>query len=71
MYGPSNTHHESAMPHHLLIILLVGIVDDVEETELVNTFGGGDNAEPVSQLLLLEELLCPIPNILAQSSCLT
>jgi hypothetical protein len=45
----------------LLIILLIGIVDNVEEAELVDTLGRRDNTEPISQLLLLEELLCPIP----------
>lgn len=42
---------------HLLIILLGLVVDDVEEAELVNTLGGGDDTEPVTELLLLEELL--------------
>jgi len=43
--------------NRLLVILLLSIVDDVEELELVDTLGGGDNAEPVTQLVLLEELL--------------
>jgi len=47
----------------LLIVLLIGIIDNVEESELVNTLGGRDNTEPISQLLLLEELLCPIPAV--------
>jgi hypothetical protein len=46
----------------LLVILLIGIVDNVEESELIDTLGGRDNSEPISQLLLLEELLRPIPN---------
>jgi hypothetical protein len=49
----------------LLIILLIGIVDDIEESELVDALGGGDNSEPISQLLLLEELLCPIITVSA------
>jgi len=49
----------SILTNDLLIILLVRIVDNVEESELVDAFGGGDNTEPISQLLLLEELLCP------------
>jgi predicted LPLAT superfamily acyltransferase len=47
--------------HPLLIVLLIGIIDDVEKSELVDTLGGRDNTEPISQLLLLEEFLCPIP----------
>jgi hypothetical protein len=39
--------------NHLLIILLIGVVDNVEEAELVDTLGGRDNSEPISQLLLL------------------
>lgn len=41
----------------LLVILISLVVDDVEEAELVDTLGGGDDAEPVTELLLLEELL--------------
>jgi hypothetical protein len=44
----------------LLVILIGVIVDDVEELELVHTAGGGDDAEPVTKLLLLEELLGPV-----------
>jgi hypothetical protein len=42
---------------HLVLILLSLVVDDVEEAELVDTLGGGDDTEPVTELLLLEELL--------------
>jgi hypothetical protein len=48
---------------HLVLIFLVGIVHNVEESQLVNALGSGDNSEPVSQLLLLEELLGPIQSI--------
>lgn len=41
----------------LFVILISLVVDNVEEAELVNALGGGDNAEPVTELLLLEELL--------------
>jgi hypothetical protein len=41
----------------LLVIILSLVVDDVEEAELVDTLGGGNDAEPVTELLLLEELL--------------
>ena len=43
----------------LLVVLVSLVVDDVEEAELVNTLGGGNDAEPVTKLLLLEELLRP------------
>lgn len=41
----------------LLVIVLSLVVDDVEEAELVDTLGGGNDTEPVTELLLLEELL--------------
>lgn len=44
---------------NLLLILVGLVVDDVEEAELVDTLGGGDDTEPVTELLLLEELLGP------------
>ena len=42
---------------HLLVILISLIVDNVEEAELIYALGGRDDAEPVTELLLLEELL--------------
>ena len=45
---------------YLLLILLSLVVDDVVEAELVDTLGGGDDAEPVTELLLLEVLLGPV-----------
>ena len=44
----------------LFLILLSLVVDDVVEAELVDTLGGGDDAEPVTELLLLEVLLGPV-----------
>ena len=41
----------------LLVVLLGLVVDDVEELELVHSLRGGDDTEPVTELLLLEELL--------------
>jgi hypothetical protein len=41
----------------LLVIILGLVVDHVEEAELVDALGGGNDAEPVTELLLLEELL--------------
>lgn len=43
--------------NRLLLVLVLSIVDDVEELELVDTLGGGHDAEPVTELVLLEELL--------------
>jgi hypothetical protein len=47
----------SAKTSRLLLVVLSLVVDDVEEAELVDTLGSGDDAEPVTELLLLEELL--------------
>jgi hypothetical protein len=47
----------SAKTSRLLLVILSLVVDDVEEAELVDTLGGGDDAEPITELLLLEELL--------------
>lgn len=44
---------------HLLVILVLLVVDDVEELELVDSLASGDDAEPVTELHLLEELLGP------------
>jgi hypothetical protein len=52
---------------HLLVILLGVVVDDVEEAELVDTLGGGDDTEPVTELLLLQELLGPAIDVSLQS----
>lgn len=41
----------------LLVVLISVVVNDVEELELVDSLGGGDDAEPVTELHLLEELL--------------
>lgn len=45
------------MASSLLVIVLSIVVNDVEELELVNTLGSRDDAEPVTELHLLEELL--------------
>lgn len=50
----------------LLVILISLVVDDVEELELVNTARGGDDTEPVTKLLLLEELLGPMSYIFSK-----
>lgn len=59
--GPNSPSHPvCASPMHnrrLLVVLVRLVVNDVEELELVHTPRGGDDAEPVTELLLLEELL--------------
>lgn len=52
----------------LFLILLSLVVDDVVEAELVDTLGGGDNAEPVTELLLLEVLLGAVLKIMVSGS---
>jgi len=49
----------------LFLILLSLVVDDVVEAELVDTLGGGDDAEPVTELLLLEVLLGEVLQVAA------
>jgi len=48
----------------LLVILLSLVVDDVEELKLVHSLGGRDDAEPVTELHLLKELLGPVFGVL-------
>jgi hypothetical protein len=63
---------------HLLVILVLLVVDDVEELELVDSLASGDDAEPVTELHLLEELLGPgergeesqLASCIAGSKCL-
>jgi len=52
-----HVHHVRIFATRLLVVLIGLVVDDVEEAELVDALGGGDDAQPVTQLLLLEELL--------------
>jgi hypothetical protein len=54
------SHHILVITIRLLVILIRLVVDNVEEAELVDTLGGRDDAKPVTELLLLEELLCAI-----------
>lgn len=42
---------------NLLVILIIVIVNNVVELELVTALAGGDDTEPVTELVLLEELL--------------
>lgn len=41
----------------LLVILIIAIVNDVEEAKFVNTLASGNDTEPVTEEVLLEELL--------------
>jgi len=52
---------------YLLVIILLSVVDDVEEAELVDTLAGRDDTEPVTELLLLKVLLCPVCSRQSQS----
>lgn len=45
---------------HLFLILITLIVDHVEESQFVDALAGRHNTEPVTELLLLKELLCPV-----------
>jgi len=49
--------YPSASRDDLFVILLSFIVNNIEEPEFVDTLGSRDNAKPIPQLLLLEELL--------------
>jgi len=42
---------------HLLIIILLSIVNNIEESQLIDTLAGRNHSEPISQLLFLEEFL--------------
>lgn len=63
---PLNRRRESR--RNLLLILIGLLGSDVVEAELVNALGGRDDAQPVTELLLLEVLLGPVLIILAQPS---
>ena len=59
--------HAESSNISLLVIILSLIVDDVEEAELIDTLGGRDDAEPITELLLLEELLGAVVERLASA----
>ena len=50
---------------NLLVIILLLVLHDVEEPELVDTLAGADNTQPVTELLLLEELLREVLEVAA------
>lgn len=47
----------------LLVVLISLVVNDVEELELVDAPRGGDDAQPVTELHLLQELLGPVAGV--------
>lgn len=50
-------------PTNQSIIVLIGVViDNIEESKFINPLTGAHNPQPISQLLLLQEFLRPIPN---------
>ena len=50
---------------HLVLLLLALVTDHVEELEAVLALVGADDAQPVTQLLLLEELLGQVLEVAA------
>lgn len=65
------SHRFSSLDKHrgrliLLVVLVSLVVNDVEELELVDTTGGGNDTEPVTELLLLEELLGEVLQVAAR-----
>src|ERR1700760_1528393 len=51
---------------HLVVVLITLIIDHVVESQLVHALVGGDDAQPVTKLLFLEELLCAVTHRLAR-----
>jgi hypothetical protein len=45
---------------HLFIIIIALLIHHIEESELVRALARRDDTQPVSELLLLEELLRPV-----------
>lgn len=69
-------HHRGSFPyilesagHRLLVVVIGLVVDNVEELELVDSLGGGDDTEPVTELHLLQELLGPRLRISWSAPC--
>ena len=48
---------------HLFIILITILVDNVVETKLIGTLADRNDTEPVTELILLQVLLCPMPEV--------
>src|SRR5277367_4100693 len=50
----------------LILILIRLIVDNVEEPQLIYALRSGNDTQPVTELLLLEELLCPVRRLVSR-----
>ena len=48
------------MAQNLLIIIIGLVINDVEEAEFVDAWAGGHDAQPIAELLFLEELFRPV-----------
>jgi hypothetical protein len=57
---PSSESDRRNQAIRLVLLLLTLLANNVEELEGVLALVGGDDAEPVTKLLLLEELLCQV-----------
>ena len=53
--------------HDLFFVLLIPLTNDIEELKLVNPSRGRDYSEPITEVVLLQELLSPIVNQLVLS----
>jgi hypothetical protein len=60
LFGISKYLSKDSRAKSLLVILLLVLANNVVEAELVDTLRGGNDTEPVTELLLLEELLCQV-----------
>ena len=72
MFHHHHHHPPSALPgptvsySYSFIIIIRLIVDDVEEAKLVDALARADDAEPIAQLLFLEEFLRAVLCVLVQ-----
>merc|ERR1712080_654703 len=62
---PSSDSDARNQARRLVLLLLTLLANDVEELEGVLALVGGDDAEPVTELLLLEELLGQVLDVAA------
>lgn len=50
---------------HLFVIVIAILIDHIKEPQFVDPLACGDDPQPVSELLLLEKLLCPVQTLSA------
>ena len=50
----------------LILILICLIVDNVEEPQLIHALRSGNDTQPVTELLLLKELFCPVRRLVSR-----